>query len=265
MAFGPGSRGDLVVGVPRQAFRPSAVFLCIVAVFLTSGWMAWAGWGAPRFDVFLFVIAGWLVSLCLHEYAHALTGYLSGDVTVAERGYLTLNPLKYTHPVLSLLLPIFYLIIGGIGLPGGAVWIDHRHIRSRVRDTLISLAGPAVNVVFTLLLVVPFAFGVDVAAHHDFWAGVAFLAFLQLTASVLNLMPIPGVDGGNAVRPWLSEEWRRGFDFVAPWGLFAFIALLFNPTLNRLFFSFVDGIASAIGLPLYLYADGWHLFRFWTG
>ncbi len=262
MAYG--HPGGVAVGVSRAAFRPSPVFLGIVAVFVASGWMAWTGWGSVRFDLFLFVISGWLVSLCLHEYSHALTGYLSGDVSTAARGYLTLNPLKYTHPVLSLLLPVFYLVIGGIGLPGGAVWIDHQHIRGRWKDSLISLAGPGVNVVFTVALAAPFVFGVPGDTHEEFWAGVAFLGFLQLTASVLNLMPIPGVDGGNALRPWLPADWRRGFDYIAPWGLFAFIALLFNPTLNRLFFNVVDSLADAVGLPADRYALGWHLFRFWT-
>ncbi len=264
MALGPRGRGDLAIGVRPAHFRPSAIFLGIVALFLVSGWMAWSGWGAPRFDVFLFVISGWLVSLCVHEYAHALSGYLAGDVDVAARGYLTLNPLKYTHPVLSLLLPVFYLIIGGIGLPGGAVWINHQHIAGRWKDTAISLAGPAVNVLFTLALCAPFALGVNVTGHVVFWSGVAFLAFLQLTASILNLIPIPGVDGGNAVRPWLSAQYRRGFDAVAPYGLFVFLALLFNPRLNRLFFDFVDRVGAAIGLPTDLYALGWQLFRFWT-
>ncbi len=58
---------------------------------------------------------------------------------------------------------------------------------------------------------------------------VAFLAFLQLTASVLNLMPIPGVDGGNVVYPWLSPQWRRGFDHLAPYGmLLLFAGLLWH-------------------------------------
>src|SRR5205823_2613693 len=137
----------------RKAFRPSGVFLCLVAIFVTSGWMAWVGFGAAQVDAILFVVSGWLVSLCLHEYAHALTAYRAGDTSVADRGYLTLNPLHYTSPVLSLLLPLFYLFIGGIGLPGGAVWINHAQIRDRWKDSLISLAGPSLNVVFTVLTV----------------------------------------------------------------------------------------------------------------
>jgi Zn-dependent protease len=254
----------MIVGLPREAFRPSAVFLCILALFVASGVMSWQGYGAVRLDLFLFVIAGWLLSLCLHEYAHALTAYRSGDRSVAERGYLTLNPLKYTHWVLSIVLPLVFLVMGGFGLPGGAVWIDHTWIRSRWRETLISLAGPGLNVVFTLVLVAPLALGADTYAHQEFWAGWAFLAFLQLTASVLNLFPIPGVDGGNALRPWLSNEWRRGFDVVAPYGMLLFIALLFNQRINGYFFSFVYWLGDLIGLPSGLADYGRSLFMFWN-
>jgi Zn-dependent protease len=248
---------------PRGTFRPSAIFLGLVALFVTGGWMAWTEFGAVQLDVLLFVVAGWLVSLCLHEYGHALTAYRSGDRGVAERGYLTLNPLRYSHLLLSIILPLFFLILGGFGLPGGAVWVDHTYIRGRLRDSLISLAGPALNVVFALLAVAPFALGVDTYEHHTFWAALAFLAFLQLTATVLNLVPIPGVDGGNALRPWLPDEWRRGFDVVAPWGLLIFLALLWNPTINNAFFSFVYSIGDVLGLPQYLVGDGLRLFMFW--
>jgi Zn-dependent protease len=265
MAFGNRGRDNLVIGLPREAFRPSPLFLAILALFLTSGWMAWTGFGAVRLDVFLFVVAGWLVSLCLHEYAHALTAYRAGDVGVAGRGYLTLNPLKYTHPLLSIVLPLFFVIVGGFGLPGGAVWVDHQYIRGRWKDSLISLAGPAMNVIFALLLIAPFTLGVDTGAHQEFWAGLAFLAFLQVTASLLNLVPMPGVDGGNAVRPWLSYQWQRGFDLIAPYGLLLFIGLLWNPTLNSLFFNAVFSVSSGLGLPLWLYEEGRQLFMFWSG
>ncbi len=260
-----GQRGNLVIGVPREAFRPSPLFLVILALFGTGGWMTWARFGAIKLDVFLFVMAGWLLSLCLHEYAHAVAAYRAGDVGVAHKGYLTLNPLKYTHPILSIVLPLVFVILGGIGLPGGAVWVDHSYIRGRWKDTLISLAGPALNVVFTLVLVIPFAI-VDVqpGSHVEFWSAVAFLGFLQLTASVLNLVPVPGIDGGNAVRPWLSYDWRRGFDFVAPYGMLLFLALLWNPRLNGWFFGFVDWVGGLIGLPTFLAANGYELFRFWS-
>jgi Zn-dependent protease len=247
----------------RAAFRPSTLFLCLVALFAVSGWMAWTGYGSARLNVLLFVVSGWVVSLCLHEYGHALTGFWSGDLGTAERGYLTLNPLRYTNPVLSIIFPLVFLFLGGIGLPGGSVWVDHARIRSRARESLISLAGPLVNVVFLVATVIPFALGVEVFQHQVFWSGLAFLAFLQLTAALLNLAPIPGVDGGNALRPWLSPQYRRGFDAVAPWGMLLLFALLMSPIVGGFFFDVVYRIGDLIGLPGYLADTGRALFQFW--
>jgi Zn-dependent protease len=247
-------------GLNRAHFRPSPIFLGLAALFVVSGWLAWQDLGPAQLNVFLFVVAGWLVSLCLHEYAHAVTAFHGGDRMVAERGYLTLNPLKYTHPFLSFVIPLAFVLLGGIGLPGGAVWVDRHSIRSRGWDSLISFAGPATNLLFTIVLLLPFSMGVDTVAHHTFWAGVAFLAFLQLTAAVLNFVPIPGVDGGNLIEPWLSPQWRRAFQHIAPYGMLILIVLLWTPSINRLFFGFVYSLGDLLGLPLRLYYDGYLLF-----
>jgi Zn-dependent protease len=255
--------GGRALRLPREAFRPSGIFLCILALFAVSGWMAWVGYGSARFNVFLFVVSGWLVSLCLHEYAHALTAYWFGDRAVAERGYLRLNPLKYSHPLLSIVFPVVIVLLGGIGLPGGAVWVDHHAIPGRLRHTIVSASGPAMNIVFTLALVAPFSLGADIPAHFDFWVAVAFLAFLQLTASVLNLLPVPGVDGGNALHPWLSPQWRRGYDLMAPYGMLILFALLWNDRIGGYFFDLVFWIGDRLGLPQELYSYGYDMIRFW--
>lgn len=166
--------------------------------------MAYAG-------VFVFVIFGWLVSLCLHEFGHAYSAWRFGDRDVAARGYLTLNPLKYSHPLLSLGLPILFIALGGIGLPGGAVYVQTGWMTARQR-TLVSLAGPAVNLVFAVVLLALTRLLYD-PAHSVFWAGVAFLGFLQVTAFLLNMLPIPGLDGYGALEPHLSPQTQRA---VAP-------------------------------------------------
>jgi Zn-dependent protease len=244
----------------------------MVALTAVSGWMTWTGYGNLRVDVFLLVICGWLVSLCLHEYAHALVAYVAGDRGVAERGYLRLNPLKYTHPILSIVLPIIAVILGGIGLPGGAVWVDHAHIRSRAKQSLISAAGPLTNVVFALVLAVPFrtGWGPRIAAngaleHREFWAALALLAFLQVTASVLNFLPVPGLDGGNILQPWLSPAYRRAYDLFAPYGFLLLFALLWQSRINVWFFSAVYWLAAQIGIPPALAGVGFSLMRFWSG
>jgi Zn-dependent protease len=255
----------LTLGAQRNLFRPSAIFLGLVALWITGGVMAWLEFGSTSVNVILFVLAGWLVSLSLHEYAHAIFAYRAGDRGVVERGYLTLNPLKYTHPVLSIVFPVIILLIGGIGLPGGAVWVDHHAVRGKVQESLISAAGPAVNVIFTIVLAVPFFFVdfVTVANHLTFWAALAFLGFLQLTASILNLLPVPGLDGGNLLRPWLPPGWGKAFDTVAPFGMLLIFAALFEPRVNRIFFTEVYELTAAVGLPLDLVAEGQALLQFW--
>jgi Zn-dependent protease len=255
---------------PKNAFVPSPVFIGIVALTAVSGWMAWTGFGNVRVDVFLFVICGWLLSLCLHEYAHALVAYKCGDRGVAERGYLRLNPLKYTSPLLSIVLPIFAVIIGGIGLPGGAVWIDHSYIRSKAQESLISLAGPATNMIFAIAIAVPFWFGAPRevlefgGAHGNFWIALATLGFLQVTASVLNFLPVPGLDGGNIIRPWLNAQYQRAYALFAPWGFILLFGLLWQPRINFYFFSFIAWLTGLIGIPDQIGEAGLHYMRFWS-
>lgn len=263
MSYREADWGRPATGLPRDAFRPSGVFLAVLALFVASGAMTWTNFGSIKLDVFLFVVSGWVLSLCLHEYAHAITAYRGGDTSVAHRGYLTLNPLKYTHPLLSIVLPVIFIVLGGIGLPGGAVWVDRHAVRGRVWDSLISFAGPAVNMVFTLALIAPFWF-VDVNLRPEFWAALAFLAFLELTASVLNLLPVPGLDGGNLIQPWLPPQWQRGFATVAPYGMLLLFALLWQPQVNRVFFGAVFFVGDLLGLDQFYYALGYELFRFWT-
>ena len=63
-----------------------------------------------------------------HEFGHALVAYLGGDRMVVAQGYLSLNPLRYTNILLSVVMPIAFLLLGGIGLPGAAVYINHSAI-----------------------------------------------------------------------------------------------------------------------------------------
>ncbi|GAA2627385.1 site-2 protease family protein [Paractinoplanes durhamensis] len=265
---------------PRNAFIPSPVFVGIVAVFGVSAWMTWTGFGNVKVDVFLFIVTGWLLSLCLHEYAHALIGFFSGDKTVADRGYLRLNPLKYTSPLLSIVLPVVVVILGGIGLPGGAVWIDHTHIRSKVKDSLISAAGPLTNVVLALVLAIPFwaGFGpklvelgsgqyglVGDTTHLEFWSALAALAFLQITASVLNFLPIPGLDGGSIIAPWMSPAYQRAWNLFAPYGFILLFLALWQTRLGQYFFDVVYWLGERLGLSEALVQLGLQMMRFWSG
>jgi Zn-dependent protease len=175
--------------------------------------------------IILFIIGGWLVSLCLHEFGHALVAYRGGDHEVARRGYLSLDPRLYTDPVLTFVLPVFYLIIGGLPLPGGAVLINHWALRSKPVETMVSLAGPLFNLVigFALILadtLLPMPDGLYIA--------FSYLAYLQVLTFLFNILPVPGFDGFNAIAPWLSREAQALAVRVRPWATLAVFLIIFG-------------------------------------
>jgi Zn-dependent protease len=211
---------------------------------------------------FIVVLIGWIFSLCLHEFSHALVAYLGGDWTVRDKGYLTFNPLKYTHPVYSLLLPLLFLVMGGIGLPGGAVYIETWRLRSRNWRTAVSLAGPLSNLLLALILALVLRFAP--VNFSGFWPGLAFLALLQVTAVVLNLIPVPPFDGYNAIEPHLNEAIRMQFaQFRGAFIWIVFLLLWYVPFINNLFWGFIFSLSQIIGVPLTLAATGFDQFLFW--
>ncbi|BBY18049.1 site-2 protease family protein [Mycolicibacterium litorale] len=250
----------------RQSVRPSPVFLAVLAITAAGGALAWIAADTVRplayAGVFVFVIAGWLVSLSLHEFGHAFTAWRFGDRDVEMRGYLTLNPLKYSHPMLSLGLPVLFIALGGIGLPGGAVYLRTSWMTAR-QKTLISLAGPTANLVLAVLLLGLTRLLYD-PARGVFWAAVAFLGFLQVTAFVLNMLPIPGLDGYNALEPHLSPDTQRALQPVKQWGFFILLILLLAPALNQWFFGAVYWLTELSGVPSALVSIGGQLTRFWS-
>ncbi|PNV34879.1 hypothetical protein C1708_23370 [Streptomyces sp. DH-12] len=246
--------------------RISPVFLGILAVSAVTGWATWTGFAAePGLAVFLFVTSAWIVSLCLHEYAHARTALHGGDVSVGAKGYLTLNPMKYTHALLSIVLPVLFVIMGGIGLPGGAVFIERHRIRGRLRHSLISAAGPLTNVLFAVVCTAPFWLGALDGVPSAFRFALAFLALLQVTAAILNFLPVPGLDGYGVVEPWLSPGVRRQVEPFALFGLLFVFALLWVPTVNGAFFDMIDAVLGFLCIEEIDTYCGFGLFRFWQG
>ena len=254
----------------RQSVRPSPIFLAIVAITVAAGAIAWLvpipPDGRPPVlayvAVFIFVVFGWLVSLCLHEFGHAYTAWRFGDHDVAVRGYLTLNPLKYSNPMLSLGLPVLFIALGGIGLPGGAVYVRTGRMSAQ-QKTIVSLAGPFANAALAVLLLTLTALLFD-QDHFVFWSGMAFLGFLQVTALLLNLLPVPGLDGYGALEPHLSRDLQAKLDPVKQWGLFVLLLLLFVPLLNKVFFGVVSDFVALTGVDQYLVQWGNQLTRFWS-
>jgi Zn-dependent protease len=240
----------------------SPFFLALVLVTVAGAGLAAAGAGAVLVTgVVLLVLGGWAVSLCLHEFAHALVAYRSGDLSIRARGYLTLDIRRYTNVALTFVLPVLFLLLGGIPLPGGAVWIEHAAIRSRAARSLVSFAGPAVNLLFGLALALAVA---TVPMPVGLAAGLSCLALIEVLAFVLNILPVPGLDGFGVLEPYLPHGARLLAARVRPWAPLVLLVLLLGvPGVSRILFTVGDALFAVIGGNGSLANAGYGALLFW--
>jgi Zn-dependent protease len=239
----------------RGALGISPIFGGLVAITAIAGIFLWFDILPAAISVVtvIFVTAGWITSVCIHEFGHAVVAYLGGDRSVKSSGYLTLNPLRYTNLLMSIIFPIVFLLIGGIGLPGGAVYIDHSAIRSRVWDSLVSLAGPIGTALCAFLIAIPFLWpghaGWLTQSNAGFFFALGYLGFIEVIAVLLNLLPIPGLDGFGILRPWLSYSLQSlaiRFSQISIIALFV-VLFYFGPA-RRVFFETALHVTNLIGI-----------------
>ena len=179
---------------------------------------------------FLMITLVVVFSICLHEFFHAWTALQFGDTTAADRGHLTLNPLKQMGPMSI----IMFLILG---FAWGAVPVNPAVLRARNRHApaIVALAGPATN--FGLFLIGFFFFGFlqtriwNLIENKD--AGMAVLElFLRLGVynaflCIFNLLPIPGLDGWNALTEYVPRMKNLKSEFAKGVTIFLIFLLLF--------------------------------------
>lgn len=179
------------------------------------------------------ILIGWIMSVVIHEFAHGLVGYWAGDYTIRERGGLSFNPLQYVDPLMSIVLPAVFLLMGGIPLPGGVTYVRRDLIKSRIKNSLVSLAGPASNFLIFLACALPLhpRFGwlnpdLPMSQAPAFQVFLAAMAVLQLLAVILNLIPVPPLDGFQMVSPFLPREVRQKV-MQPPMGMILFVGYFF--------------------------------------
>ncbi len=224
-----------------------------------------APWVGPLTTVFM--LSGWITSVCLHEFGHALAAHLGGDTEVARAGYLTLNPLRYSHPLLSIVLPVLFLVSGGLGLPGGAVYIRTGALRSRGWEILTAAAGPLGTLVVLLGVGWPFFFNWwdwVTETNYAFWPALAFLAFLQVNAVMFNLLPIPPLDGFQMLAPQLPAAIREQVRLAGNYGfLFLFLLVRSETPVTDAFWEALYQLAEVLHIPLDLTFEGVSQFSWW--
>lgn len=172
-----------------------------------------------------------ITAISLHEFGHAWMADHRGDPLPRAQGRVTLDPLAHIDPVGTLLIPgfmIFWPAFFGSGAPIALIgWGKPVQVllpnptTRRMDDVLITLAGPAMNlvlcVVFTLALLVSGRVGAGSGTINFLFNGLALNAGLM----VFNLLPIPPLDGGRLLRRavGMSEETFNRVSSIAPWVL----------------------------------------------
>ena len=244
----------------------SWIFPAVVLVTTGAALAAQTGTQPIGVWVFAVVLGGWVITLCLHEFAHAVVAYAGGDSSVRARGYLTLNPLRYTDLAYSVIIPILLLAVGGIPLPGGAVLVEPGRLRQRWYASVVSAAGPATNMVAGLILAVVAASFTSASGDYTaLAAALSYLALLQFVAGILNLLPIPGFDGFGIIEPYLSPRFTERLRPFRPWIPLAVFFILFSvPGASRALFDAGYRLLDLAGGSEFLAAVGSGLFRFWA-
>lgn len=192
------------------------------------------------------VIAFLVLSLSVHEAAHAWTALKCGDTTARDLGRLTLNPVAHIDPFMSVLLPAVLYLTSGF-LFGGArpVPVAFHRLRNPWRDmSLVALAGPASNFCLAVLFTLAFKLTHEAGMQpNQVLPGVLRdSAFVNLLLAAFNLIPIPPLDGSRVMAWILPESMREAYGRIEPFGLLIVIGLWFFGPLGRL----VAGLESVL-------------------
>lgn len=194
-----------------------------------------------------------LLAITVHEVAHGWVAYRFGDPTAAEAGRLTLNPFPHVDWLGTLVLPL--AMVASLGVAMGwakPVPVDASRLR-RPREQMawVAAAGPAVNALMLIAWALIARLGVALDSEFGVilfavgQAGIVINSVLML----LNLLPIPPLDGSVVVARWMPPELARKWMEFGRYGLIVVLALFLLGSMYGL-----------IGIPLLAFIGAAHQF-----
>ncbi len=179
-----------------------------------------------------------IFAITLHEAAHGWVASKCGDKTALMMGRVTLNPVKHIDLIGTIILPIVLLFVGGFifgwAKPVPVAWQNLRHPR---RDmALVALSGPAANFLMALIwAAIAKIAALYLVGSHQVWiasAGQFFQAagsfgiFINCVLLILNLLPIPPLDGSRVISSLLPPKAAHVYEQLEAYGIWILLALL---------------------------------------
>ena len=184
---------------------------------------------------FLYTLPALVLSLSIHEYAHAWVAYKLGDISQKIRGRLTLNPLAHIDPI-----GFIAIVLVGVGW-GKPVTVDDRNFKdSRKGMMLTSLAGPASNlllaILVTLVLKLLMIFGIfntmlNSNVGNILLSMLVYVIQFNIVFGIFNLIPLPPFDGSKVLAYFLPQR-ARGFMYTLERYSFIIIMIIYFTNLT---------------------------------
>ena len=198
-----------------------------------------------------------VLAITLHEASHGYVAMRFGDTTAYAAGRVSLNPFRHIDPVGTIALPLVLLaigkLLGGSGILFGwakPVPVNFANLRDPKRDMLwVAAAGPLSNLAMALVWAVALKAGVA-AEGNDYALPLALMGaagvFINIIIMVLNLLPLPPLDGGRILVSLLPHRAARAVSRLEPYGFAILIVLLFTGMLGVVLWPVINGAMSLV-------------------